>query len=118
MGLDMYLYEKEVNEVAYWRKANAIHGWIINRTNRIDDCTPIELSKKDIIELRDTCLQVLEVNEPDYAEEILPPTSGFFFGSSEIDEWYWSNLRETAEKLTTIIDQSVEDATFEYQASW
>jgi len=117
MGLDMYLYEKEVNEVAYWRKANAIHGWIINRTNRIDDCTPIELTKKDIIELRDTCQQVIEAGDETVAEELLPPTSGFFFGGG-IDDWYWENVKETVEKLTTIIDQSVDDATFEYQASW
>jgi hypothetical protein len=60
MGLDMYLYEKQVHEVAYWRKANAIHGWIINYTNSIDDCTPIHLNKRDLIVLRDTCIQVLE----------------------------------------------------------
>lgn len=118
MGLDMYLYEKEVHEVAYWRKANAIHGWIINHTNAIDDCTPISLTKQDLIDLRDTCLQVLETNDADFAEEMLPPAAGFFFGSNAIDEGYWADVKETAEKLTEIINQSVEDATFEYQASW
>lgn len=27
MGLDMYLYKEKSEEVAYWRKANAIHAW-------------------------------------------------------------------------------------------
>ena len=117
MGLDMYLYEKEVSEVAYWRKANAIHGWIINHTNAVDDCTPIELRKEDIIKLRDTCIEVIKANTSDAAEELLPPTNGLFFGGG-IDDWYWENVKETIEKLTTIIDQSVEDAVFEYQASW
>ena len=113
----MYLYEKEVSEVAYWRKANAIHGWIINHTNAIDDCTPIALRKEDIIELRDTCIKVIEANTQDAAEEFLPPMAGFFFGGG-IDDWYWDNVKETINKLTTIINQSVDDATFEYQASW
>ena len=117
MGLDMYLYEKEISEVAYWRKANAIHGWIINHTNAIDDCTPITLRKIDIIMLRDTCVDVLTVNTADFAEEILPPMAGFFFGGG-IDDWYWDNVKETVEKLTTIINESVDDAVFEYQASW
>jgi hypothetical protein len=116
MGLDMYLYEKEVHEVAYWRKANAIHGWIINRTNAVDDCTPINLYKQDIVDLRNTCQEVLI--DPSKAEELLPPTPGFFFGSTEVDDWYLENVKDTVEKLTTIIDQSVDDAIFEYQASW
>lgn len=118
MGLDMYLYEKQVHEIAYWRKANAIHGWIINHTNAIDDCTPISLTKQDLIDLRDTCLQVLETNDADYAEEMLPPTAGFFFGSNEINEYYWSDIRDTVDKLNTALEQSVDDAMFEYQASW
>lgn len=117
MGLDMYLYEKQTHEIAYWRKANAIHGWIINRTNAIDDCTPINLYKQDIIDLRDTCIKVIEANTQDAAEEFLPPMAGFFFGGG-VDDWYWENVKETVERLTTIIDQSVDDATFEYRASW
>jgi hypothetical protein len=112
----MYLYEKEVNQVAYWRKANAIHGWIIDRTGGIDDCTPIDLRKQDLYDLREVCIEVL--SDPDKAEKLLPPASGFFFGSTAIDEWYWNDIQETVNKLNTIIEQSVEDATFEYQASW
>jgi len=116
MGLDMWLYEKQVKEVAYWRKANAIHGWIINHTNSVDDCTPIELTKESLIELRDTCKEVLFY--PSKANELLPTTPGFFFGSYQIDDWYLRNVKDTIEKLTTIIDHSADDAIFEYQASW
>jgi hypothetical protein len=118
MGLDMYLYEKQVHEVAYWRKANAIHGWIINTTNAIDDCTPISLTKQDLYNLREVCMDVLDVHTEDYAEEMLPPTSGFFFGANQIGDWYWEDLKDTIDKLNTALEQSVDDAMFEYQASW
>ena len=118
MGLDMYLYQKETHEVAYWRKANAIHGWIINNTSSVDDCTPIHISKNTLIQLRDDCQKVLDEGDEDTAMELLPPTGGFFFGTTELDEWYWENVKDTLAKLNTIIDESVDDQEFEYFASW
>lgn len=118
MGLDMYLYEKQVYEVAYWRKANAIHGWIINNSGAVDDCTLISLTKQDIVQLRDDCQKVLDKGTQEIAMELLPPAEGFFFGSNQIDEWYWDNIKDTIEKLNKAIDESVDDAMFEYQASW
>ena len=117
MGLDMYLYRKEVEEVAYWRKANAIHGWIVSNWGTVDDCTPISISMEGIIDLRDTCAKVLEIGTSDAAEELLPPAEGFFFGGG-VDDWYWDNLKDTVTKLTDIINTSTEDQAFEYQASW
>ena len=118
MGLDMYLYEKQVHEVAYWRKANAIHGWIINNAGVVDDCTPISLTKQDIIQLRDDCQKVVDEGTEETAMELLPPTEGFFFGGTGIDEWYWDILKETIILLDKAIDESVDDAMFEYLASW
>jgi hypothetical protein len=114
----MYLYEKEIHQVASWRKANAIHGWFVTNWGTEDDCTPISVPKRGLIDLRDTCAKVIEIGTKDAAEELLPPTPGFFFGSYEIDEWYWDSVKDTIEKLTNIIKENEEDATFEYQASW
>lgn len=117
MGLDMYLYRKETEEVAYWRKANAIHGWFMQFAE-MDDCTPVEVSVLALIELRDTCQKVLDDKSEETAMELLPPTSGFFFGGTELDEWYWSGIKVTLEKLNEIISESTEDQEFEYRASW
>jgi hypothetical protein len=50
------------------------------------------------------------------AEELLPSHSGFFFGSTEYDEWYFKDLTRTVE----IIDRCLASKFdyFEYQASW
>ena len=119
MGLDMWLYEKQVHEVAYWRKENAIHNWFVtNYADGVDDCSSIEVDRIGLIMLRDICLKVSESGNAELAMELLPPVAGFFFGSHQIDEWYWEGVKETATKLTEVIDESVEDAMFEYQASW
>jgi hypothetical protein len=119
MGLDMYLYRKkvEVEEVSYWRKANAIHGWFMQFTD-IDNCTPVPITKENLVDLRDTCAEVLRIGTVEAAEELLPPTAGFFFGSREVDEWYWQGIKNTIATLNDIIDTSTDEEEFEYQASW
>ena len=47
-------------QVGYWRKANAIHGWIVrNCANGVDECQRISLNKQDLISLRDSCVSAL-----------------------------------------------------------
>jgi hypothetical protein len=103
-------------EVAYWRKANAIHGWFVDGED--DDCTPIPVSRENLVRLRDVCKELLVDKDANKAEELLPPMDGFFFGSTGIDEWYWENVQETATLLDNILTQVPEDWSFEYQASW
>jgi hypothetical protein len=114
----MYLYEKQVHEVAYWRKANAIHNWFVTNFATVDDCTPISLEKQDLYNLRELCMKVLDAHTEEVALDLLPPASGFFFGSDAVDDWYWNNIEETIVLLNTALEQSVDDAMFEYQASW
>lgn len=71
MGLDMWLdgyprgakpsYENCV-ELAYWRKANAIHKWFIDKVqDGNDDCKRHrEVTREDLEELADVCKQILE----------------------------------------------------------
>jgi len=118
MGLDMYLYRKTVDEVAYWRKANAIHDWFIKNAGVEDNCKPIQVSMSDIVALRDVCQKVIDEGTEETAMELLPPVSGFFFGGTEIDDWYWDDIKGTLTKLNELIDNNTEDQEFEYQASW
>jgi hypothetical protein len=46
--------------VGYWRKANAIHGWIVrNLANGVDECQRIYMSREDLVALRDSCVNEL-----------------------------------------------------------
>jgi hypothetical protein len=49
----------------------------------------------------------------------LEPVSGFFFGSTEVDKWYWEDLKRTKKELKTLLDKTItSDISFIYQASW
>jgi hypothetical protein len=103
-------------ELMYWRKANAIHNWFVKHVqDGIDDCKPYSVSRKQLTDLKDVCERVLGWKE--LATDLIPPTDGFFFGSTEIDEFYWADLKRTAEAATRILALPKEWA-FEYQSSW
>jgi hypothetical protein len=120
--LEVYLEEdkspaKEVSvEIGYWRKANAIHNWFVwNVQEGEDNCRKYYVDRNQLLELKDLCQKVLADNS--LAKELLPPTSGFFFGSTDINASYFHDL----EKTITVIDSALalpEDWEFEYQSSW
>ena len=120
--LEVYL-EKDKNpvremvaEIGYWRKANAIHNWFVqNVQDGEDDCKKYFVNREELEKLKGLCQQVLADNS--LAEELLPPISGFFFGNTEIDEYYIDDLQKTV----AIIDKALalpNNWEFEYQSSW
>ena len=104
--------------VAYWRKANAIHGWFVNLSGGIDECQPIIVKLDELIELRELANSV--VLTPAMSEMVLPPQGGFFFGSQEVDEYYLADMKRTVVMLDKIISNVPPNLhpTFVYQASW
>ena len=102
----------------YWRKANAIHQWFVDNCGKgIDECQPIYVSRQDLEDLRDLVKDVLIHREK--APIALPTASGFFFGSTDYDEWYWEDLERTAKELDNLLTQTFEQPVdFIYQASW
>jgi len=152
MGLDMYLYRQQyVHQrsdpstyqnilaaagitgtpesphltvsacVADWRKANAIHKWFCNRDGGRDECQRIPVTVDQLRELHN--LALMSLNVPAVRANTLPTQSGFFFGSTEYDEWYEQDMKNTVEQLDRILSEIPEDANpwdyeFYYQASW
>lgn len=112
MGLDMYLFGIEQDkkedctesssgqwkQVCYWRKANAIHKWFDYVQNQSPDW---DRDYADLI-----------------AMSILPPDNiGCFFGSGNVDDWYWDNINDTIEQLTDVLENNFYHKFF-YMASW
>ena len=108
--------------VGYWRKANAIHNWFVqNVQSGEDNCARYYVSREKLTELRDECraaLVKLEAGDDSGAEDILPPTSGFFFGSTEIDSWYKKDLEHTVNVLEKVLSPKFDKFDFTYRSSW
>jgi hypothetical protein len=107
----------------YWRKANQIHNWFVTTlANGVDECQRIPVSRDNLVALHDRCSVLLDTKSNELAEDLLPPASGFFFGSTTIDEWYWQDVEETHKQLTELLDEITEENKWnyniEYQASW
>lgn len=109
---------KEITcEAAYWRKANAIHQWFVkNCQDGVDDCGEYPVGHDDLKALIDLCKQVLANRE--LAKELLPSQSGFFFGSTEYDDYYYSDLENTIAQLEPWLDKDKEQWTLYYHSSW
>ncbi len=112
MGLDMYLHRKprhdeDVDEVdlGYWRKANAIHQYFTRKLSpdAEDNCTRIRVTKKDLLDLQRRCSKVIR-GGAEVAEELLPTTSGFFFGDTSYGEWYMRDIADTLKIVNETLD--------------
>lgn len=147
MGLDMFLYAKKYvdnynpkykelsakikevmglpadsgntyveAEVCYWRKANQIHKWFVdNVQDGNDNCGEYYVTRDDIEKLILAC----DTAWTNHDSSILPPSSGFFFGTTEVDEWYWNEIQDTSKRLRAILeDPMLQDASLYYQSSW
>ena len=105
-----------VEEVAYWRKANQIHKWFVDNVQKgEDDCGNYYVDRKKLEELLDICKRVHEDHSK--AENLLPSQSGFFFGGTEYDEWYFNDIENTIQILDDVLSDDEAD-DFEYSSSW
>jgi hypothetical protein len=66
--------------------------------------------------LRDLCEKVLANHA--LADELLPTASGFFFGNTDYDEWYFTDLQDTVTILNHALENVPEDYDFVYGSSW
>lgn len=101
--------------VAYWRKANAIHCWFVrNVQENKDDCSYYYVSREKLQELVALCQRAIKTQDA----TLLPPESGFFFGSTAVDERYWGQLQNTIDQIIPLFGAEFKDWHIRYQASW
>lgn len=111
-------------KVGYWRKANAIHKWFVdNCQDGNDDCKEYYVSEGDLKKLKETCELVLAsrgtADEKKVVSENLPPCEGFFFGSTDIDDYYFQDLEETIKIVEKALEEiEGNDVDIYYQSSW
>lgn len=136
-GKDTHIKPERISyvteQVAYWRKANAIHLWFVkNVQDGVDDCGDYDVGREQLLQLKEACDQVLaavqtkdgKVNagyisdasgekeiledgkviiNPEIAATVLPTQGGFFFGCTDYDEGYIEDLKVTSEQLAEVL---------------
>lgn len=91
MGLDIFFTKKRSEHIGYFRKVNFLVGYFEGLGFDVENQTPLEISKEDAEVLLSRCKQVLKKHE--LAEELLPTTEGFFFGSTDYDDNYFEDVK-------------------------
>lgn len=135
------IYWRKANAIHNWFVQNVQDG--------TDDCKDYYVSREDLEKLRDLCREVLAglktetgkvhvgtthgpggvvtenyeegrvVTNPEFAEERLPATRGFFFGCTDYDEHYLQDLQHTADEIDRVLNcPALQGAGFEYHSSW
>lgn len=103
-------------DVGYWRKANQIHNWFVENVQEgNDDCKDYYVSIEQLGELAELCEKVLK--DPTLSAELLPTQSGFFYGGTDYDEYYFQDLEETLKILKPILSDENTDSYY-YTSSW
>ena len=118
-GLKDFETKEVIFRLGYWRKANAIHKWFVdNIQDENDDCEDYYVELNKLIKLKSLCQKVIE--NKDLAEELLPTQSGFFFGGTEYDEYYFDDLKNTIDIINKIIKLTEENNNVDlyYRSSW
>jgi hypothetical protein len=105
---------------AYFRKVNFIYGYF--STKLVDECCIA--SKEDIDRLVNVCREVLTHHNTDedngvaYASENLPTHTGFFFGSYDYDDWYWSDVKDCIKQMSKLSKTLKEGDMVLFYFSW
>ena len=144
-----YGHKRLMEQLVSWRKANQIHNWFVeNVQDGEDDCGSYEVTKEQLEALLELCMKVklasklvkgkvkngytfengkevpiMEdgeyIEDPSTAMELLPSQSGFFFGSTEYDQWYMDDIDYTIEKLLEVLRTTDFDKEIVfYSSSW
>lgn len=128
MGLDMYAFSvaekdalgdfevtpyedesRDVVEIAYWRKFNALHGWMEDLYhskggNETFNCVKLRLTEADLIALNKTI-----------ADGMLKPTEGFFFGQQEV---YPEDVQDALKFIGTAMAEIARGRVVYYDSWW
>ena len=100
---------------AYFRKVNFLFKYFEDRGKMVDQYYAF-VEKEDVEDIISKCEQVLKDNEK--AHELLPTQSGFFFGSTDYDDWYFSDIKDCLKQMKQFLKLFKKPGTAYVIFSW
>ena len=110
-----------IYQIGYFRKFNALHSYIVKTfANGIDNCQDIILYKEDVEQIKKVLDDVLNAHQQvEKAKELLPTQSGFFFGGTDYDEFYFEDVKVAADLMQSLLcNFDFDKYQLIYEASW
>lgn len=137
MGLDIYMLKvkKTANEVesvkdvdlsnavetAYFRKVNCLYGYF---EDEMEDERLSFVDKYDVVDIINRAESIIQKAQEkpndwqEFAEDTLPTRGGFFFGSTEYDEWYLEGLEQIIDQLSSVLANWDDDSIYVIEFSY
>lgn len=135
-----------VEEVAYWRKFNALHNrFVQDCANGEDNCQEMYVPRETMVQILNDLKEIKEsldkspkkkvqvevgwssgkkmyedievYEDTSVVNELLPPTPGFFFGSTEVDKYFYEEVSNTINLFKELLSEDG-SSDFYYQSSW
>lgn len=96
----------------YYRKVNFLYAFFAEALTD-EQCV---VTKHDVETIISHCKEVLA--DHSLAEKLLPTQSGFFFGSTAYDEWYFKDVEFVLEQFTKYLEGWDDDTIGWVYFSW
>ena len=106
MGLDIYFHKTQTIKIGYFRKVNFLVRYFSDKYD-LENCRPVEITVDDIKELIERCHNVLQDHSS--APQLLPTCSGFFFGNTEYNDFYFEDVYKVLCFCKAFIEEYDED---------
>lgn len=81
---------------AYFRKVNFLFKYFEDRGKMVDQYYAF-VEEEDVEDIIDKCERVLK--DHSLAHELLPTQNGFFFGSTDYDDWYYDDVKDCLRQM-------------------
>ena len=83
---------------AYFHKVNFLFKYFEDNGSMADECyAPV--TTEDLEDIIARCDRILKAKDEETAHAELPTQSGFFFGSTDYDDWYFYDVKDCKKQL-------------------
>ena len=104
-------------DLAYWRKFNALHS-AFQENETLEEGSDKIYIDEDFFK---SILKKMKAVQKDHsqAEELFPTQSGFFYGDTSYDDWYFQAIDESIKIFEKLLSEKIfESYDIYYTASW
>lgn len=102
------------HEDMYYRKVNFLYAFFSEKLDN-EECLVTRHDCEQIIKYGEL---ILENKDLDLAKRLLPTQSGFFFGSTEYDEYYFMDVKDVVEQFKEYLEDWTDDTMGWVYFSW